>query len=164
MQQDMICKLPDQILRLKAQQVTSFDSELKDLISQMFVIMKQKHGVGLAAPQIGISKRVFVYGFDTSPRYPGVSGVPMDYAVNPEIIWQSTDMTEFEEGCLSVPNTRGLVVRAKSLTYTYQDIHGATLQKTVHDFAARIVAHEIDHLNGILYIDRAQAVHNSKLS
>ena len=159
-----IVTMPATVLRSTAAKVTNFGSnELKSLIDTLFSIMKEKNGVGIAAPQIGISQSVFVYGFNSSPRYPGVPGVPLGVAINPEIISQSEETNDFQEGCLSVPYKRGTVSRSSIVTFKYQDFDGAMHEKTLHDFAARIVLHEIDHLNGILYIDRAKQVRDSEL-
>lgn len=161
---DVIVKLPEPILRMQAATVSNFGTaELKQIVADMFQIMQEKQGVGLAAPQIGISQRIFVYGFDSSARYPNAAAVPKGVAINPEIIWGSEEQIDREEGCLSVPFKRGIVTRAKSITFKYQDLEGKVLEKTLHDFAARIVQHEIDHLNGILYIDLAKEVHDSQL-
>lgn len=159
-----ILTLPNNILRMKAQAITNFGStELKELVDRLFAVMQEKDGVGLAAPQLGISQRIFVYGFDSSPRYPNIAGVPKGYAINPEIIWQSDETIDQEEGCLSVPHQRGLVSRSKTVTFSCQDIHGKRHEHTFHDFAARIILHETDHLNGVLYVDRAKTVHNTEL-
>ncbi len=150
------------ILNTVAEPITNFGSpELQQLIAQMFAIMKEKNGAGLAAPQIGVSKRVFVYGFDFNPRYPDAPAVPKTAVINPEIIWLSEETVDLEEGCLSVPHKRGLVTRAKSLTYTCMDQQGKRIEKTVHDFEARIVQHEIDHLNGVLISARVKGLHDS---
>ncbi|HSX20076.1 MAG TPA: peptide deformylase [Gammaproteobacteria bacterium] len=159
-----ILTVPDPLLRTIAQPTQDFGSkDLKNLIEHLFAVMQDKNGVGLAAPQIGISQRIFVYGFDSSQRYPELAAVPKDYAINPEIIWQSDELIDREEGCLSIPHQRGTVSRAKSITFKYLDVDGKTHERTLSDFAARIVQHEIDHLNGVLYIDRAQQVRNTEL-
>jgi peptide deformylase len=161
----MILTSENQLLHAIAKPVDNFTSDdLKLLIEQMFQIMRAKDGVGLAAPQIGVSVRIFVYGFESSPRYPDAPAVPVMAAINPEIIWQSEETSDYEEGCLSVPYKRGMITRSKSITFTYYDIDGKQHEKTVYDFEARIVQHEIDHLNGILISDRAKELRENKIA
>lgn len=131
-------------------------TELKDFVTEMFIIMKQKNGAGLAAPQIGVSEQIFVYGFDFNPRYPKAPAVPETIVINPQILWHSEETIDLEEGCLSVPNKRLLISRYKSITFTTMDLDGNMHEKTVHDFEARIVQHEMDHLNGVLILERAK--------
>jgi peptide deformylase len=161
----MVITEPNPILRQIAQQVTAFNNqELDDLIELLFSTMQEKNGAGLSAPQLGISKRVFVYGFDINPRYPDAPPVPKTVVINPEILYLSTETIDLEEGCLSVPNKRGIITRCKSVVFTSMDAHGNIYEKSVHDFEARIVQHEIDHLNGLLISDRANALHQSQIS
>jgi peptide deformylase len=144
------------LLRQVAKPVTAFGTpELTQFIVKMFTIMHEKNGAGLAAPQIGVSEQIFVYGFDFNPRYPEAPAVPETVVINPKILWQSEETVDLEEGCLSVPNKRLLITRSKSLTFTTLDIYGKVHEKTVHDFEARIVQHEMDHLNGVLILERA---------
>lgn len=145
------------ILRQVAKPVTTFGSaELKHFVTEMFIIMKQKNGAGLAAPQIGVSEQIFVYGFDFNPRYPDAPAVPETVIINPQILWHSQETIDLEEGCLSVPNKRLLIKRFKSLTFTTMDLNGKKHKKTVHDFEARIIQHEMDHLNGVLILERSK--------
>ena len=160
----MILTSENPILRDFAKPVTNFGSgELKKVIDRMFTIMHDKNGVGIAAPQIGVSLRIFVYGFEYSPRYPDALAVPLMAAINPELLWQSEDTTNYEEGCLSVPFKRGLITRNASVKFAYYDIDGNQHEKTVHGFEARIVQHEIDHLNGVLISDRVRELRDSKI-
>lgn len=152
------------ILREIAKPVTEFSSDkLEQLIQRLFKIMHETNGAGLSAPQIGVSERVFVYGFDFNPRYPDAAAVPKTIVINPEVLWKSEETAEYEEGCLSVPGQRGFVTRHKSVVFTTMDINGLTHEKTVSDFEARIVQHEIDHLNGVLFSDRAKVLRDSTL-
>lgn len=152
------------ILRQAAEPVIEFGTiELAQLIDNMFSTMRAKNGVGLAAPQLGISQRIFVYGFEHSSRYPDAPAVPVAAIINPEISWQSDETTDYEEGCLSVPHRRGMITRSESVTFTYQDLDSNWHEKTVHGFEARIVQHEIDHLNGVLISDRAQNLRASEI-
>jgi peptide deformylase len=152
------------LLHETSEPVTNFASEdLKSFIEHMFDIMLQNNGAGLAASQIGLLKSLFVYGFDFNPRYPNAPPVPKTVVINPEIIWQSDDTVDLEEGCLSVPNRRVVITRCKSITYTTFDIDGKKHEKTVSGFEARIVQHEIDHLNGVLISDRAKAMYDTSI-
>lgn len=152
------------LLRAIAKPVTEFGSDkLVQLIDRLFKIMRETNGAGLSAPQIGVSERIFVYGFDFNPRYPDAPAVPKTIVINPEILWKSEETAEYEEGCLSVPNKRGFVTRHKSVIFTTMDINGTMYEKTVTEFEARIVQHEIDHLNGVLFADRAKVLRDSTL-
>ena len=142
----------DPVLYRKAETVTSFDTpELDRLIADMFDTMAAYHGAGLAAPQIGVSQRVVIFGVEANPRYPQAEPVPTTILVNPVIRPIGSEMEEGWEGCLSVPGMRGLVNRHTQLRYTGYDQHGNPIDRTVSGFHARVVQHECDHLDGILY-------------
>ena len=138
--------LGDPILRSKAAPVTSFDAELAQLALDMHETMRAAPGVGLAASQVGRLVRMFVY--DSGDE--GESGS----LVNPEITWFSKETVEAEEGCLSLPGTYYPVTRAVAVKVRAQDVTGAPVEKEADGFLARIFQHEIDHLDGILFIDR----------
>lgn len=139
-----VVEIGEEILREKATEVSVFDQSLKKTIEEMFVLMKKKSGVGLAAPQVGISKRFFVL------QEPG--GTPMVF-INPEIIETSLEMSEFEEGCLSVPGVWGAVSRPESIRIQAQDATGRLFRLSLQGYLARIFQHEFDHLNGVLFVD-----------
>lgn len=162
---NMIITEANPILRAIAKPVTNFGSEdLKLLIARMFEIMHEKNGVGLAAPQIGVSLRIFVYGFESNKRYPDAPPVPKNIIINPAILSTSEETIALEEGCLSVPHRRGVIMRSKSIIFNTMDIEGNVHRKTVHDFEARIVQHEIDHINGILISDRASIMRDTTIT
>ncbi len=132
-----------------------FDSfTSKTLIEDLFATMKARNGVGLAAPQIGIDLRILVYGFQTNPRYPDQDPVPLTLMVNPEVIQKSPDFVYLYEGCLSLPEIRGLVPRHEWIEVKAQDGKGVVFQKRYSGFEARIIQHELDHLDGKLYPER----------
>lgn len=159
----MVITDPNPTLRKVASPITSFNNqELDNLIKLLFNVMQEKNGAGLAAPQLGISKRIFVYGFDKNPRYPDAPAVPKTVIINPEILHLSLETVDLEEGCLSVPNRRGIIRRCKSIVFTTTSTDGIVHEKIAHDFEARIVQHEIDHLNGILISDRANSLHHTQ--
>ncbi len=135
--------------------MTDFNSaELTQLIDDMFDTMHAEQGVGLAAPQIGIGLRVVIFGFENNPRYPDASAVPESVLINP-VITPLGDATEDGwEGCLSVPGMRGLVPRFRHIRYTGFDAAGNAIDVEASGFHARVVQHECDHLDGILYPQR----------
>jgi len=142
----------DARLLLRAEEVRSFDTpELHALLADMRDTMQALNGVGLAAPQIGVNLRVVIFGVQHNPRYPDAEPVPQTVLLNPVITPSSSDTEEDWEGCLSVPGMRGLVPRFKVIRYQGCDEYGALLDRTVSGFHARVVQHECDHLDGILY-------------
>jgi peptide deformylase len=147
-----IVKFGDPVLEKPATPVTVFDEELKKLVDDMFESMYAAHGVGLAAPQIGISKRLAVVdiSFKEDPNAKLV-------LVNPEIIHTEGRHSQ-NEGCLSVPEFREPVTRATRVTVRAQDIEGKFFEKTGEDLLARAFLHETDHLNGKLYISHLSAL------
>lgn len=126
-------------------------TELHALLADMRDTMQALDGAGLAAPQIGVLLRVVIFGIDSNPRYPDVEPVPQTVLINPVIEVLEADMEEGWEGCLSVPGMRGLVPRYGRLRYRGVDAWGAAVDRTVDGFHARVVQHECDHLDGILY-------------
>ena len=147
-----IVKFGDPVLEKPAAPVTVFDDELKKLVEDMFESMYAAHGVGLAAPQIGISKRVAVIDV-TFKEDPDAKIV----LVNPEIIHTEGRLTS-NEGCLSLPEFREKVTRPRSVTARGQDVKGKTIEVTGEDLLARALVHETDHLNGKLYISHISAL------
>ena len=125
--------------------------ELHELLADMRDTMAHLSGAGLAAPQIGVGLRVVVFGVQSNPRYPGIEAVPDTVLINPESRALSDEVEEGWEGCLSVPGMRGWVPRFRTISYAGQDEHGQRFQRTVEGFHARVVQHECDHLDGILY-------------
>ncbi len=147
-----IVKFGNPVLEKPAEKVTVFDEELKKLIDGMFESMYAAHGVGLAAPQIGISRRIAVVDvtFQEDPKAKLV-------LVNPEIIHAEGKHTQ-SEGCLSIPDFRENVKRALKVTIRAQDVHGKFFEKTGEELLARAFQHETDHLNGKLYISHISAL------
>jgi peptide deformylase len=125
-------------------------SELRKLICDMQVTMVDAHGAGLAAPQIGENVRVVIFEVKENPRYPDVH-VPYTILINPVITPVTAQVEDGWEGCLSVPGMRGLVPRAAAIRYTGFDENGDVIDRTVDGFHARVVQHECDHLDGVLY-------------
>ena len=147
-----VLKMGDERLLARARPVEKFDTkELKSLLLDMHDTMENLSGAGLAAPQIGVSLRVVVFGVKGNPRYPDAEDVPYTVLINPVIEPLSQDMEEGWEGCLSVPGLRGVVPRYSRLSYSGFDAHGARIEREAEGFHARVVQHECDHLDGILY-------------
>jgi peptide deformylase len=147
-----ILKMGDPRLLRIAEPVTAFNTdELNTLIADMFDTMHAANGAGLAAPQIGVNLRVVIYGFKQNVRYPEAPPVPETVLINPKLRPLSADRDEDWEGCLSVPGLRGVVPRFSSLHYEGFDQFGNAISRDVDGFHARVVQHECDHLDGILY-------------
>lgn len=147
-----VLRMGDTRLLLRAGKVASFDTrELRTLLSDMRDTMKAHDGVGLAAPQIGVGLRVVIFGVEHNQRYPEAEPVPETVLVNPVITLLRNDTEEDWEGCLSIPGMRGMVPRFTSIRYQGFDPYGALIDRTVSGFHARMVQHECDHLDGILY-------------
>ncbi|MEO7775807.1 MAG: peptide deformylase [Steroidobacteraceae bacterium] len=135
-------------------------ADLQRLLLDMHDTMIARQGAGLAAPQIGVPMRVVIFGVQYSPRYPDVQPVPFTVLINPVLEFPDAATEEGWEGCLSVPGMRGLVPRALNLRYRGQDAQGASIDRTVQGFHARVVQHEVDHLDGVLYPMRIRDLRN----
>jgi peptide deformylase len=155
-----VLKMGEPLLRQVAAPVQRFDAELTALVTDMNDTMRALSGAGLAAPQIGVSLRVVIFEVGANPRYPDLSPVPYTILVNPELTPLGEEQEEGWEGCLSVPGLRGLVPRFKRLRYRGFDIEGTPIERTVGGFHARVVQHEVDHLDGILYPERIRNLRN----
>lgn len=142
----------DPVLLEIAEKVEEFDSpELEALIEDMQDTMASLNGAGLAAPQIGISLQLVIFGVEKNTRYPEAEEIPFTILINPEITPLSDEVEDGWEGCLSVPGLRGVVPRFTKLRYQGYDQYGNAIDRTVEGFHARVVQHECDHLEGILY-------------
>jgi peptide deformylase len=152
-----IQKLDNPILRKKTRKVTQFNRELQALIDNMIETMREASGVGLAGPQVDQPLRLTVV--ETLPDYDEegneIEGSrDLFVLINPEIVWESDEMVKGIEGCLSIPGWVGEVNRHKSIRVKAQDRNGKNVRLRLHDWTARIVQHEVDHLDGVLYIDK----------
>ena len=151
----------DPLLFAKAEPITQFDTpELHALIQDMYDTMAQMNGAGIAAPQIGVSLRVVIFGVGNNLRYPDAEQVPYTVLINPVLSPVGDVLEDGWEGCLSVPGMRGVVPRYTRLHYTGFDQFGQPIDRLVSDFHARVVQHECDHLDGILYPMRIQDLRN----
>ncbi|BBE29870.1 peptide deformylase [Tepiditoga spiralis] len=145
----------DPILRKKAKEVVIFDENFKTIITDFFEKMYKWDGVGLAAPQAGISLRFFVMDDGEENGKKAV--------INPEILGFLGEDIDFEEGCLSIPNVYAHVIRKEGIKVRYQDVEGNVVEEELHGYTARVFQHETDHLNGILFTDRLSVVQKAKL-
>ena len=147
-----VLRMGDPRLLQKSLPVGEFGTpELDSLLQDMRDTMAHLNGAGLAAPQIGVGLRVVIFGVGANPRYPGIEPVPDTVLINPELTPLADDEEEGWEGCLSVPGMRGWVPRWRRLRYKGFDQAGTPFEREVEGFHARVVQHEVDHLDGILY-------------
>jgi peptide deformylase len=156
-----VLRMGDPRLFEVSKNVEAYDTpELHALIEDMQDTMKALNGAGLAAPQIGVALQVVIFGVEHNPRYPDAEVVPYTVLVNPQLEAVDDEMEEGWEGCLSVPGMRGLVPRHKRLRYRGFDPFGQPIDRTVSDFHARVVQHEVDHLMGVVYPMRIEDLRN----
>jgi peptide deformylase len=155
-----VLKMGEPLLRAVAQPVARFDAQLAALVADMDDTMRALSGAGIAAPQIGVSARVVIFELQDNARYPHIQPVPYTVLVNPLLTPLTDEEAEGWEGCLSVPGLRGLVPRVTRLRYSGFDLAGAPLERTVEGFHARVVQHEVDHLDGILFPQRVRDLRN----
>jgi peptide deformylase len=155
-----VLKMGEPLLREVAQPVVRFGPELAALVADMDDTMRAMSGAGIAAPQIGVGARVVIFELQANPRYPDVGPVPYTVLVNPKLTLLTQEQDEGWEGCLSVPGLRGLVPRFTRLHYQGFDVNGVPFERTVEGFHARVVQHEVDHLDGILFPQRVRDLRN----
>jgi peptide deformylase len=150
-----IRKIGDPVLRRKAKKVEKVNKETQKLIDDMLETMRAANGVGLAAPQVGVLQRVAVVEVEQKDDVPG-SGVT--YAlINPEVVKQSEETWQHQEGCLSIPGWRGEVERPMKITLKALDRSGNRIKLDLEGWVARAILHEVDHLDGVMYIDKLVA-------
>lgn len=153
-----VTELGNPILREKAKEVSDLaDDQVQKLIDDMLVTVTEANGVGLSAPQVDSSLRIFVMASYPNPRYPDAPEIDPYEVINPEIIAKSEELEEDWEGCLSIPGIRGLVPRHKEIEVKYSDRYGKEKSEILNDFLARIFQHEFDHLEGIVFLDRLES-------
>ena len=151
--QILLANNPEEIgtLRTKSEPVAEVDDAVRQLVVDMFDSMDADKGIGLSAPQIGVLQRVIICKYDYKE-----DPVPRTVLVNPEIIWASELIAEDEEGCLSFPGVYGMVKRPESIEYQGLDENGKKIKAKASGMLARIIQHEIDHLDGVLLPDRVE--------
>lgn len=150
-----ILKMGEPLLWQQAEEVREFNTpQLLQLINDMHETMQHYEGVGIAAPQVGVSLQVVIFGSDLNPRYPEAPEVPFTVLINPQLTPLGEEQEEGWEGCLSIPGLRGRVPRYTRLAYQGFDQFGQPLQGEAEGFHARVIQHECDHLQGVLYPQR----------
>jgi peptide deformylase len=145
------------VLRRRAKPVTRRDwPKLRQWVPQMMAAMRRAKGVGIAAPQVGLGKQLFIVAPEPSVRYPSARRVPPIVMINPKLLSHSKSSDRMMEGCLSIPGLRGEVPRWTSVIIEFTDLQGARRRAKLDGFIARIFQHEFDHIQGNLYVDRVQ--------
>ena len=156
-----VLKMGEKSLLERSSIVEQFDTPALDaLLNDMWDTMAAENGAGLAAPQIGVNLRVVIFGYEDNSRYPEAPSIPQTILINPTIEVLSEQMEDCWEGCLSVPGMRGLVPRYTEIRYSGFDQKGNLIERMASDFHARVVQHECDHLDGILYPSRIEDMRN----
>jgi peptide deformylase len=143
--------LGDRVLRQPAKRIAKIDQSVRDLVKEMIETMHAENGIGLAAPQVGIHKQLLVVDCD-----PENDAIPALALINPQIKKSSKEVCVMEEGCLSIPGVYLDVTRPKSIEVTYKDENGRPQKLKASGLLARVIQHEMDHLNGVLFVDRVQ--------
>ncbi|NHC33064.1 peptide deformylase [Scytonema millei] len=152
-----IIQLGNPILRSKAEFVENIDEpQIQQLIDDLLITVKQTNGVGIAAPQVGVGDRIFIVASRPNPRYPHAPEMEPTPMINPKILARSSESVKGWEGCLSIPGIRGSVPRDRSIEVEYSDRYGKLHKQELTDFVARIFQHELDHLDGIVFLDRLE--------
>ena len=149
--EDEIVIMGNPSLLEKSAPIDKVDADVIALVEKLKIVMAEKQGVGIAAPQIGINKRVIVFGFEHNARYPNKEPVPFTILINPSYEVLSDEIAYDWEGCISVPGLRGLVPRYTKIKYKGTDLDGNKIEREAEGFHARLIQHELDHLDGILF-------------
>ncbi|ARV62766.1 peptide deformylase [Nostocales cyanobacterium HT-58-2] len=153
-----IIQLGDPILRQKANLVENIkDERIQKLIDDLTATVAKANGVGIAAPQVAESLRLFIVASRPNPRYPNAPEMEPTAMINPKITAHSTEMVKGWEGCLCIPGIRGRVPRSQKIEVEYTDRNGKLQKQELTDFVARIFQHEYDHLDGIVFLDKVES-------
>ncbi|MDE0158538.1 MAG: peptide deformylase [Candidatus Dadabacteria bacterium] len=153
-----ITELGNPVLRQRAPRVENISgTETQELIDDMILTAAEANGVGIAAPQVSESLRIFIIAGSLSSRYPDAPETEVRVVINPEIVSVSDEVEKGWEGCLSIPGIRALVPRYKSVRAVYRDRDNNLVEEDFSDFAARVFQHEYDHINGVVFIDRVES-------
>jgi peptide deformylase len=163
MEQNKIIRIGNPLLRLIAIPIHEDEfgtSELRDMEELLFHMLASEKGLGLAAPQIGISKRAIVFGMDKHPIHTHLPSIPFTILFNPSYEPLSDECIEDYEGCLSVGELRGKVSRYKHIIYRGYDAQGNLIERKANDLHARVLQHEYDHLEGVIFMDKITNVNS----
>jgi peptide deformylase len=151
-----VSQVGNPILRQMAHPIDRFDQPVQTLIDNLMATLLDANGVGIAAPQVAASYRVIIIASRPNPRYPNAPDMEPTVMINPRLVSASDERVKDWEGCLSVPGIRGLVPRHQAIAIEYCDRQGKLQQQHLTDFVARIFQHELDHLNGLVFLDRLE--------
>lgn len=159
---------PHQVLKTPADKVESVSDDIRDLIANMIDTMYAARGIGLAAPQIGVLKRVVVMDVDQQDENTEDDSAPITRGevrvfINPEVVWSSEEENVYTEGCLSIPGQYADVTRPKQVRVSYMDEHGKAQEIEADGLLATCLQHEIDHINGVLFTDHLSALKRDML-
>lgn len=152
-----IAELGAPVIRERATEVTDIrDAQLQAFIDDLFATAVDENGMGIAAPQVSVSKRIIILSSHPNARYPYAPNMEPAAMINPEMTWGSSDMHKDWEGCLTVPGMRGLVPRHQTIRVRYQNREGVLIEAEYKGFLARVFQHEVDHLDGLVFLDRVE--------
>ena len=152
-----IAQLGDPIIRKRSAEVIDIhDPQVQALIDNLFATVAEENGMGIAAPQVSVSKRIIILSPKPNARYPYAPTMEPIVMINPETTWASSDKEKDWEGCLTVPGIRGLVPRHRTIQVRYQSRNGEIIEKEYDGFLARVFQHEVDHLDGLVFLDRIE--------
>jgi peptide deformylase len=155
-----VSQVGNPLLRQMAQPIDRLEQSHQTLIDNLMATLIQSNGVGIAAPQVAASWRVIIVASRPNPRYPNAPEMEPTVMINPRILRTSGEMVKDWEGCLSVPGIRGAVPRAETIEVDYCDRNGKLHSERLTGFVARIFQHELDHLNGMVFLDRLESTHD----
>lgn len=156
-----VIQLGHPLLRSQAQLVDNIQSpRIQNLIDNLIATVIKANGVGIAAPQVQSRDRIFIVASRPNPRYPNAPEMEPTPMINPRILASSSEEAKSWEGCLSIPGIRGLVPRHQAIEIEYSDRNGKLHKQELTDFIARIFQHELDHLDGIVFVDRLQSTYD----
>ena len=153
-----IAELGAPVIRQQAATVTDIhDHKFQAFIDDLLATAADENGMGIAAPQVSVSKRIIILSAHPNARYPYAPSMEPIAIINPELTWVSPDMNKDWEGCLTVPGIRGLVPRHQSIRFQYQNREGVVIEWEYEGFLARVFQHEVDHLDGLVFLDRVES-------
>ncbi len=153
-----IAQLGNPVIRERAVEVMDFHNpQLQALIDDLFVTVGAENGMGIAAPQVSESKRIIILSPKPNARYPYAPSIEPLAMINPEITWSSPEIKKDWEGCLTVPGLRGLISRHQAIRVRYYTRDGKITERAYEGFLARIFQHEVDHLDGMVFLDRVES-------
>lgn len=153
-----IAQLGAPVVRERAVEIADIhDPQLQALIDDLFATVADENGMGIAAPQVSVSKRIIILSPKPNSRYPYAPTMEPTVMINPEMLWASSEIEKDWEGCLTVPGIRGIVPRHQAIRIRYQTRQGVMVETAYEGFLARVFQHEVDHLDGVVFLDRVES-------